>query len=108
MTSFNPDASTPHSPQEWTPRTEMYACVCVEMDMCVGGDPDVIVCPRRSPKVPSTHLKEGRKGFAAISVRPHASPMTFYRANTTSTAKSGPGLQSNWSFKKKNSQSDNL
>ena len=60
-----------------------------------------LFAPHWSPKVPSAHLKEGRKVFAAISVRPHASPMTFYWANTTSPAKSGSGLQSNCSFKKK-------
>lgn len=53
MTSLNPDVSTPRSPQWWS--------LCIEMLVCVGGDPDVIVCLHYCLKVLPAHLKEGRK-----------------------------------------------
>lgn len=67
MTSFNPDAS----PEEQRLCTEMCACA----NMCAWGRGSW--CQWLLPQSPVCPPKRGTKVFAAISVQPHASPLTF-------------------------------
>lgn len=43
--------------------------------MCVGGDPDVIVCSAAAPKTLPAHLKES-KNFYSYFCHPHNSALT--------------------------------
>lgn len=75
MTSLNPDVSRPQSPPEWKLCTELHWHVFGREEgswsHCLFLQPQSHVCPP----------KRGVKVCGAISVRPHASPLTSYRGN---------------------------